>query len=263
MSVRLLREHTELFNKLLKAMDDLNPYYKKERCAKFLNRMFIFLPARSQKKLINHFLKSKYRNSRNRAYTLLLQTWKEDYSRILINLWRKFCDLKALKTIIEKFPERMLEKEDLKLLLNRWQDFSLPEDLEEDLKIIIEKFPEKTFQKKDLELITNKFQEDHFKDEWLDFPIKILRNNLYAKLCTKILKYFPDSITNLKESDPISYIHIMKDSGRIVDPDYALGVFKDYPSSRRYLLYWFGQMKLWKLIKKIKNISSLKVESRY
>jgi len=211
MKIQLLREHIELSNKLLKTMDGLNPYYRKERCARYLTSMFTLLPTDYQRKLINHFLKSKYRNNRKRAYGLLLKTWKKGHDKILINSWRKLEDVEALRKFIEKFPERMLEKKDLEVLLRRWHDFSCAEELEEDLEIIIGKFPQKMFRKEDIELITNKFQEEYFKDEWLYFPIKILRNNLYAKLCTKILKYSPNSINSLKKSDPISYIHIIKE----------------------------------------------------
>lgn len=82
------------------------------------------------------------------------------------------------------------------------------------------------------------FDED---DLSYDFQSLLLRNQYLVKIAS----YAKDIIEALKESDPISYLFIKKESGGSVDPKFALEVYNQNPQSKRYLSMWLGQLGLW------------------
>lgn len=92
----------------------------------------------------------------------------------------------------------------------------------------------------------------HFKEEDLeyDFRLKILRNRFYARIFDSI----PSELKKLKNKDPISFIFVIKERGKKIDPPWAIEIYKKFPRSR-FLSRWYAEMGLWKdILKKDQNL---------
>jgi len=108
---------------------------------------------------------------------------------------------------------------------------------EEIIRLLVNKMPR--------EFLLRHFKEisDNFKEEdlYYDFHLKILRNQFYSRIVDDI----PNELERLKDSDPISFIFIIKESGKKVDPKWAIEIYKKLPTSRKYLPKWYSEMRLW------------------
>lgn len=107
---------------------------------------------------------------------------------------------------------------------------------EESIGLIIAKMP-KEFLIKNLDELLASFNKDNLS---YDFFLKLLRNKLYSRLYDKI----PSKIQELKESDPISYIFIMKDCKEKLNIKWAIEIYKKHSQSR-FLGRWYSEMNLW------------------
>jgi len=128
----------------------------------------------------------------------------------------------------------------LKVVEKAWQDY-------EDYSIInllINKTP-KEFLVDNREKISSYFNEDNLE---YDFRLKILRNMFYARIFDEI----PSVIRKLKNDDPISFIFIMKECNKKIEPTWAIEIYKKFPRSR-FLSRWYAEMGLWKEILKIEQ----------
>lgn len=118
---------------------------------------------------------------------------------------------------------------------------------EEIINLLVAKMP-KDFLLKNFDEISSHFEE---KDIDYNFYLKILRNKFYARIVDDI----SSELKKLKNKDPISFIFIMKDCGKKIDPSWAMEIYKKIPQSRKYLPRWYADMGLWKdILKKNLNI---------
>ena len=117
---------------------------------------------------------------------------------------------------------------------------------EEIINLLISKMP-KDFLLKNFKNISNHFEKDDLK---YDFHLKVLRNRFYAR----VSKDIPHELKKLKGKDPISYIFIMKECGKEIDPSWAIEIYKKFSRSR-FLSRWYAEMGLWRdILKKDQNI---------
>jgi len=129
-----------------------------------------------------------------------------------------------------------------KPLIQSWKEF----ENENALELIIKKLP--------VEYLTIILRSllPYFSDDDIDFPLKVLRNVLYARLS----KVFSSEIKKLKKDDPISYIYVKKEMRRKVEKRYAIGIYKQYPRSRRYLPRWYSEMGMLNVLLMLKKFKS-------
>jgi len=109
LETKVLEEHKDIFEKLLKKIPGLNDYYKNQRCAQFLFEISLYLDVPQRKKLIDYFLSSKYQNNHKRAYDLLLSRWDNDFSKLLVDSWNRFQNDCAIEVIVKKLPDTYLD----------------------------------------------------------------------------------------------------------------------------------------------------------
>ncbi len=205
------RENDALFEKTYSLSGSLESYHKKESASLILISLCPHVSEMNREKLLRHFLNSKYKNNRIRAYGYLLDNWSAKYRKLIEKIWFAYKDFEIIDLLIRKMPE--------------------------------------TFLIKNFREISSCFDEDDLK---YDFQLKILRNSLFARL----VDYIPSKIENLKKRDPVSYLFIMKESKRKVDPTYALKVYIKYQT--HYLSRWYSEMGLWEdILKSEKNVSTL------
>ena len=122
-----------------------------------------------------------------------------------------------------------------KIIEKAWENY----DDEEIINLAVARMP-KGFLLKNFEDISSYFNDEDLN---YDFRLKILRNRFYAKICDDI----PSEIEKIKDNDPISFIFIMKECGKKIDPTWAVEVYKKYSQSR-FLSRWYAEMGLWKNI---------------
>lgn len=120
----------------------------------------------------------------------------------------------------------------LKAVEKAWQDY---EDYD-IINLLINKIPEK-FLVDNIEKISGHFNEEDIE---YDLRLKVLRNRFYARIMDKI----PSKIQKLKNDDPISFIFIMKECGKRIEPAWAIKIYKKFPKSR-FLSRWYAEMGLW------------------
>lgn len=87
--------------------------------------------------------------------------------------------------------------------------------------------------------------------DWLDYHGLLLRNRLVAKTAAITSEY----MDKLRELDPVSFIFAMKELGKPVEDKFALDVFEK--DRRGFLLAWFGEMRLEKVLSEIQNNESV------
>lgn len=115
-------------------------------------------------------------------------------------------------------------------------------DDEEIINLLINKMP-REFLLEYFEKISSNFEEE---DLDYDFHLKILRNRFYSR----IAKDIPAELEKLKSKDPISFIFVMKECGKKIDPKWAVEIYRKLPQSRKYLPRWYAEMGLWEEILK-------------
>lgn len=114
---------------------------------------------------------------------------------------------------------------------------------EEIISLLVARIP-RSFLLKNFKDISCHFEEE---DLDYDFHLKVIRNKFYARIVEDI----SSELKQLKDKDPISFIFIMKECGRKIDPGWAMEIYRKFPRSRKYLPRWYAEMKLWKEIIKI------------
>ena len=124
-----------------------------------------------------------------------------------------------------------------------WQDYNR----EGIISLLVAKMP-KEFLLKNFEDISSHLKEE---DIDYDFYLKIIRNKFYARVVDDI----SSELKKLKNKDPISFIFIMRECGKKIDPSWAMDIYKGNPQSRKYLPRWYADMDLWKdILKKNQSI---------
>ncbi|HHT9105992.1 MAG TPA: hypothetical protein ACFYD7_08990 [Candidatus Wujingus californicus] len=203
---------------------------KTKRYEQFFRQMFNTLPSISNyhsNQACSYFLSSVYD-------TLSIPLQNEFLSYSLFSKYKN--DRRRAYNIISS-PWKSEYKEILEK--NFFKFFDL-----EAAEIIIDNFPA-SFLNKNYTTLIKFFPEEYLK---YDFSILKLRN----KMLIKIFKYIENSIIlKLKESDPVSYIYILKECDKKIDSDFAYKVFVQ--TKRKSLLLWYGQMGLWNVLIKIKE----------
>lgn len=182
---------------------------------------------------------------------------KESASLILVGLWKsisKSNQNKLLRYFLHSNYKNNRKRAYLYLQAN-WS-FEYQKDIEkiwklyedeEIIELLVSNMPE-NFLLRNKENILNYFEEEYLE---YNLSLKVLRNKFYAR----IYKSIPSELKILKIKDPISYIFIMKESDNKIDPLWAIEIYKNIPTSRKYLPRWFAEMNLWEdILKNNQNI---------
>lgn len=122
-----------------------------------------------------------------------------------------------------------------KIVIKTWQDF----DDNKIVNLLVSKMP-KSFLIENFEKLSSYLTEEYSEH---DFHLKILRNRFYAR----IFYYIPSELEKLKNKDPISFIFIMKECNKKIDPLWAIEIYKKFSQSH-FLSRWYAEMGLWKVI---------------
>ncbi len=93
------------------------------------------------------------------------------------------------------------------------------------------------------DLINKYFEDDLIQYDW---QLLKIRTKFYARL----LNLRPKFINQLKQKDPISYMYVMKETGKKIDSDMAWKAFMANPN-RSSLFRLFSDLKLWDVLIKI------------
>lgn len=109
LETKVLKEHKDLFKTLLKKILELSDYYKNQRCAQFLFEISLYLNVPQRNALVDYFLSSKYQNNHKRACDLLLSRWDNNFSKLLVNSWKRFQNDYAIEVIVKKLPDTYLD----------------------------------------------------------------------------------------------------------------------------------------------------------
>jgi len=87
----------------------------------------------------------------------------------------------------------------------------------------------------------------YMDQDYLSFQERIDRNNILIKICD----LETEQINNLKETDPISYVYIMKSIHKYIDTNYLYNMFYSFEPRKTYLLGWFIELGNHEVIDKI------------
>jgi hypothetical protein len=101
-------------------------------------------------------------------------------------------------------------------------------------------------------LIEEIFEEYDEEDLMAFFNIKILRN----KYLSRTMKVNEEKIIELKDTDPISYLYIMKEANKKVEMEYAIKNFGNPSAYRHFLPVWFAKMNMWDTLVKLSNTAN-------
>jgi len=129
-----------------------------------------------------------------------------------------------------------------KIVEKTWKEYGD----DEIINLLVAKMS-KSFLFKNFKELSSHFEEEDLK---YDFRLKILRNRFYARIFDSI----PSELKKLKSKDPISFIFVIKECGKKIDPSWAMEIYKKFPRSR-FLSRWYAEMGLWKdILKKDQNL---------
>lgn len=187
--------YLSIYKKMLNLITKTNEYRKNQEYAKFLYRMYPAMPSVWQKKLIQCFISSNFKNNQKRALEILNRNWDRDFSDDILRLWIENYYELALKLIVWKIDNRLLNQnvfDSISEYFNEFQD----DDFEYDLssKILRNKFYSR-FYKKSFKEISDLKKEDPVSYIFIqkesgnkidsDFAIRVYNENKNAK------KYLP------------------------------------------------------------------------
>lgn len=195
-------QYIKIFIKFLKLINKTNIYSEHQFYAKFLYRTYEAMPVQYQNKLVKYFVSSRYSTDHKRALEIINKNWDDSYSQVVIDFWSVYQYETALLLVINKVSDKFFDSELLNSIFVYFKESSENGDFE------------------------------------YNFKLRKLRNKFYSRF----YKNYNSEINLLKKTEPISFIDINRCLKKKIDKDFAIKIYKENKSARRYLPNWYAEM---------------------